>query len=222
MEYSAGTSGKNESENGNVALDESKGNDKNDDMNSHSLRIAAKNDNSERIKKLLYEGADLETLKEATNNNSETIRMLSRNDTDTTDLQTALFQCVAEKDPESIVVLLLNYNYIEYEDDKKNLKKDCITPTINLAAQLGHYEVIDEIAHFLIQSKYVDREFPPDFDYYKNWIENWDPGKGEWDVVDEEEWDQFDEMSFGEFLLQRQSAISRFRVLSSPVHMSLR
>ena len=129
MEDSPGTGGKNESENGNVALDESKRNEKKkDDINSHTLRLAAKNDNSERIKELLYEGADLKTLKkEAENNNSGTIRELSRN---VPDLQTALFQCVAEKDPESIVVLLLNY-----EGNKEYLKKDYITLTINLDAQ---------------------------------------------------------------------------------------
>ena len=218
MRGSPGTSGKNESDNDNFALEESKRSDKNkNDINSHNLRIAAKNDNSDRIKELLYKGADLETLKrEATNNKSETIRKLCEY---VPNLQTALFQCVAEKDPESIVVLLLNY-----EGKKEYLKEDCITPTINLAAQLGHYEIIDEIAYFLIQSEYVSRDFPKDFSHCNeekpkdNENPSKDDGKpstenGKLDDVDGQ---------LKKVMLLSQIAISRFRVLSSPVYMSLR
>ena len=191
------------------------------DINSHNLRIAAKNDNSDRIKELLYEGADLETLKrEATNNNSETIRKLCEY---VPNLKTALFQCVAEKDPESIVVLLLNY-----EGNKEYLKKDYIAPTINLAAQLGHYEIIDEIAYFFIQSEYVSRDFPKDFN-------NCDEGKpkdNENPSKDDEKPSKDDEKPSKEngkldevdgqlkkVMLKSQIATSRFRVLSSPVYI---
>ena len=161
------------------------------------LRLAAKNDNSEKIKELLYKGEDKQALENVTGANYAKIKE-QLNDADHADLRAALFQCVAENDPESVVVLLL-YKYEERK--KEDFRNSCITPTINLAAQLGHYEMIDEIAYFLIQNEYLSDLRPKNYDEEENENNNRQTG-----VAD---------------MLRSQIAISRYRVLSSPVYRSL-
>ena len=102
-------------------------------------------------------------------------------------LKIVLFQCVVENDLECVKVLLSNN-----PDDIGISEDSYITPTI-LAAQLGHYEIVD----FLIQNKYVI-EKPHDCE-----------------CTCREECEQKSDM------LLSQIAINRFIGLSSPVYKFL-
>ena len=150
-----------------IALVRSKLNDKNNPVNVNAI-------NSDGLTPLQLA---------AKTDNPEIIQKLLDNGAD---LNLALLQCVVENDPESVEVLSNYTENIGISGDSY------ITPTI-LAAQLGHYEVLN----ILIEKNYLIKE--PD----------------EIECVCSECNQKSD-------MLRSQIAINRFRGLSSPVYMCLR
>lgn len=111
-----------------IALVRSKLNDKNNPVNINAI-------NSDGLTPLQLA---------AKNDNPEIIQELLDNGAD---LNLALLQCVVENDPESVEVLSNYTENIGISGDSY------ITPTI-LAAQLGHYEVLN----ILIEKNYLIKE----------------------------------------------------------------
>ena len=150
-----------------IALVRSKLNDKNNPVNINAI-------NSDGLTPLQLA---------AKNDNPEIIQELLDNGADS---NLALLQCVVENDLESVEVLSNNTENIGISGDSY------ITPTI-LAAQLGHYEVLN----ILIEKNYLIKE--PD----------------ECECV-------CSECNQKPDMLRSQIAINRFRGLSSPAYMCLR
>ena len=150
-----------------TALVRSKLNDKNNPVNINAI-------NSDGLTPLQLA---------AKTDNPEIIQELLENGAD---LNLALLQCVVENDPESVEVLSSYAENIGISGDSY------ITPTI-LAAQLGHYEILN----ILIQNSYLIKE-PHECECY------------------------CDECNQKSDMLRSQIAINRFRGLSSPAYMCLR
>ena len=150
-----------------TALVRSKLNDKNNPVNINAI-------NSDGLTPLQLA---------AKTDNPEIIQELLDNGAD---LSLALLQCVVENDPESVEVLSSYAENIGISGDSY------ITPTI-LAAQLGHYEILN----ILIQNSHLIKE-PHECECY------------------------CDECNQKSDMLRSQIAINRFRGLSSPAYMCLR